>query len=415
MERSQLEALGRDDLVTRARRLGVGRAELLTRVELVDEIVKRTEVEPERRARARGLLGRARDLLATVIERGLHLPDTARKMRAPAATAVPSQPEPVATVTLAEIYAAQGHLSRALGVLDDVLATEPDHAAALTLRERLVQRRKAGEADDTPEVAEETAADVADEAVERAEDKASPADHVAPPQVAADAPAKPAEKAPPPVAAPARPIPMLDDAPLPERYGVDEAVAMAVDPTTAYVYWEVRPTTMARLRGQVPGGRLMVHVDARTEHEATVREFEAERPAGDYFLFGLPPGARLQARLGWVAATTVDAVAVSPDLSTPALHPSRSFADQVVTWSETPITPQPEAPAAEIAMAVAVAQALEPIAAHDDESEPVVAPGPLPERPLGSSDLLTPTAPGAPHRPPHGARSPVGSSDLSRR
>jgi hypothetical protein len=203
---------------------------------------------------------------------------------------------------------------------------------------------------------------------------------------------------------------MLDDAPLPERYEVDEAVAMAVDPTTAYVYWEVRPATMARLRSHAPGGRLMVHVDARDDHGVTVREFEAERAAGDYFLFGLPAGARLQARLGWVAATSVDAVAVSPDLDTPSLHPSRTFADRVVTWSKTPLAPEPEAPPAEVALAVAVAQALEPTAsevASEDESLAVAEDVP----PLGSSDLAIPGAPlgrvGAPRA--------LGSSDLPRR
>jgi hypothetical protein len=61
-------------------------------------------------------------------------------------------------VTLAEIYVAQGHTDRALAVLAEVLANEPDHAAALALRERIERRgephrvptpvRSAPEADD---------------------------------------------------------------------------------------------------------------------------------------------------------------------------------------------------------------------------------------------------------------------------
>ncbi|MGC4069928.1 MAG: tetratricopeptide repeat protein [Polyangiaceae bacterium] len=42
----------------------------------------------------------------------------------------------MATVTLAEIYAAQGHVAKALTLLDEVLEREPDHEAARAARER---------------------------------------------------------------------------------------------------------------------------------------------------------------------------------------------------------------------------------------------------------------------------------------
>ena len=82
MQRQQLEGLSREELVERAERLGVPRPRVLTQPELMDEILTRTAKTAQDRARARGWLGRARDLIAGVIERGLHLPDVAKALRA---------------------------------------------------------------------------------------------------------------------------------------------------------------------------------------------------------------------------------------------------------------------------------------------------------------------------------------------
>src|SRR6266478_4386630 len=132
-----MDSLSRSDLIERAEALGVDRANLLTRAELTDEIVRRTVSDPIERRIARGLLGVARDLVARVVERGLHLPDAAARIRGSERPSwVPPKP-PIATVTLAEIYAKQGHRSRALSVLDEVLETEADHAAARTLRDQI--------------------------------------------------------------------------------------------------------------------------------------------------------------------------------------------------------------------------------------------------------------------------------------
>lgn len=134
----ELERLGREQLILKARVLGVERAELMTRVELRDEIVRRSEPDLAQQKRARGFLGVARDLVASVVEAGLNLPDAAKLIRGEGARDGEWKgPPPVATVTLAEIYAAQGHLDRALRMLDEVLAKEPDHDAARVLRDRL--------------------------------------------------------------------------------------------------------------------------------------------------------------------------------------------------------------------------------------------------------------------------------------
>lgn len=148
-ERSELESLDRRSLVERAVAVDVPRARTMTRAELIDELLLRGAAgSPDRAAvrRARGLFGVARDLLARMVERGLHLPDAADRIRAlgepPARwdgtpTRWEGMPTAVPTVTLAEIYAAQGHTSRALDTVRTVLARDPQNAAARALAARL--------------------------------------------------------------------------------------------------------------------------------------------------------------------------------------------------------------------------------------------------------------------------------------
>jgi hypothetical protein len=142
MDRTALEALVRDELVVEARRFGVKRPEVMTRVELVDEVLRLGTPNPVERKKVRGWLGVARDLIASAVEVGLNLPDAAAMIRGDVRfeSLHPEQP-PVATVTLAEIYGAQGHFDRALGMLDEVLEREPEHEVARRLRAKLVADR----------------------------------------------------------------------------------------------------------------------------------------------------------------------------------------------------------------------------------------------------------------------------------
>ena len=139
----ELDQLSRDELVARARTLGARRPEVMTRIELRDEIVRLSETDPNVRRRSRGWLGVARDLVASVVDSGLNLPGAAAAIRGEAKTdaAEWQGPPPVATLTLAEIYLAQGHYDRALAVVTEVLANEPDHASAVALRARIEAER----------------------------------------------------------------------------------------------------------------------------------------------------------------------------------------------------------------------------------------------------------------------------------
>jgi len=140
-DRAELEGLDRESLVARAQEAGIRRARILTRPELVDELLRSDPSADEKELRkTRGFFGKARDLVARVVERGLHLPDAADRIRT-LGTLPPSvprtEPQAVPTVTLAEIYAAQGHSKRAIATLKLVLDREPDHAAAKTLLAKL--------------------------------------------------------------------------------------------------------------------------------------------------------------------------------------------------------------------------------------------------------------------------------------
>jgi hypothetical protein len=129
------------ELLERARALRIADADVMTRAELQAAIERVQTAELRPTPPPTTWLGVARRLLARVVERGLHLPDAAALIRGDVAgRPVPSGPPPVATVTLARIYAAQGHLKRGIATLNEVLASDPDHDPARELRAQLVAR-----------------------------------------------------------------------------------------------------------------------------------------------------------------------------------------------------------------------------------------------------------------------------------
>jgi hypothetical protein len=406
MQRQDLQKLSREELIREAERAGVARPRVLTHAELIDEILKRTAASDKDRSRSRGWLGRARDLLATVIEKGLHLPDAAAAIRGGSREWPPAPPAPLPTVTLAEIYAAQGHLERAVAVLDEVLEREPEHQEARELRERFLAQLGRGaaaeapkaakdaskEAEEAPKEAEETLKEAA-EAPEAArptsalaeapQPEASPKkedEGAAPPTIVtprsgsplgAAAPsghegaASPAAAAPeqegaakvtavevvsgeqvtmaPPLVIEERPALEVDVAPvisvaqvttrspnvtlaeaapsLHERHDVDEVVALAVDPGTFYVYWEVRPTTFARLVSKSPGGTLALRVVAVTPGWdgpiVESRDIPIDALFGDRFIHHVRPRADVRVSIGWLLGDRFDPIAVGAEISAP--------------------------------------------------------------------------------------------------
>ncbi len=136
MTREELEGLDRDMLLARAEAEGVPFARSLTRGELIDELLRHAASTAD--DRSKGFFGQARELLASVVGRGLHLmqatesdrPSAAPPSRGPKADAVP-------TITLAKIYVGQGLTSQALGVLHAILESDPTRSDARSLLEQL--------------------------------------------------------------------------------------------------------------------------------------------------------------------------------------------------------------------------------------------------------------------------------------
>ena len=329
MDRVELERLDRENLISRAETLGVVRANVLTRPELVDEILLRTtrqDGDPAAVARSRGWFGRARDLLARVIERGLHLPDAAERVRsiAPPVSRGRSAPTTVPTVTLAEIYAAQGHKEKALETLRRVLKEEPEHAAARALLNQL-QKVELPPPPLPPE-----------EEVEAAVHVNGTSENGVPP---AGSDSDKGGEGPQP---PAEPFGMLDDKPLPPKYDVDECVAIPVDPRTMFVYWEVRDETLAYLKRTHRDGQISLRVliiEPTWDGPRTyVRDHVVGAQVGDYFIRDLPLGCVVRTGLGWREGEAFVSVAHSPTLEVPPGSASPVFAESLVRWTVEGVT-----------------------------------------------------------------------------
>lgn len=329
MLRRDLEGLSREELIRRAETAGVVRARALTMAELIDELILTDEKKTGER-RPRGWFGRARDLLTSVIDRGLAIPDAPRKRPAPRIGN--AAPPPLPTVTLAEIYAAQGHIERAITTLDEVLAREPEHDEAARLRSRFQdQLRKTKPSSlppppqtkplDTPVIpAAPPSPDVAvGEGVRMGEGV-----------VAAPAKAVTPAPTPEPAASPAETEEIVFDA--------DEIVAVAVDPSTVYAYWEVRPRTLASARAREEHGALVVRVVAVTAAQAgpvtDTRDIRVDALFGELFVRGLPQNAQVRLSIGYKTHQGFEPFAVGLDLTTPRALPTAQPARAARRWSE---------------------------------------------------------------------------------
>ncbi|HMJ51955.1 MAG TPA: DUF4912 domain-containing protein [Polyangiaceae bacterium] len=351
---SDLDASARSDLIARAEALGIDKADVLTRAELIDEIVKRTVSDPIERRLARGLLGVARDLVARVVERGLHLPDAAALIRGLQQVTLTPVTPPIATVTLAEIYAGQGHRTRALAVLDEVLAKESDHTAARTLRERIAalpaETATAAPPSAPPPLVEPSPAPDHDRAPDRdpAPDRDRDHDHDHDRDRNPDHDPDPdpeGERDTLPPASGALPTLVLADLPpapwyaeAPDELGTasartteivptfawrdaDQVILVPVDATSALAHWEVRETAVNDVRARAEGGGLILRIVAVTPSwdgpKAEIRDIEVVLPVGDWWVCDLPAGAVLRAAIGWRADRTFDPLAVALDVSAP--------------------------------------------------------------------------------------------------
>jgi hypothetical protein len=473
MTKAELLSLSRDELLAQAVVVGVLNVETKSRADLVDAIAERlglgvVEVpaaEPTPAARPRGLLGRARALIARVIEKGLHMPSTTSTREAGANTKEPTARAALPTVTLAKIYVAQGHPARAVEVLRQVLVRNPADAEATLLLESLRPAPAASPQPSEPLVAAE--AEPEPEVAAAVEPAAEPAVAVEPEAAAAVEPVVAAE---PEVAAAVEPVvaaeveldslvdemteerlasvapveapvelvaeagageplaevevvtqaeprevaaagldqapssgefvrstaaalnaeavlasapkaalnpeadaelppgpgpqPMLDDRPLPERYDVDEAVLMPVDPTTAYLYWEVRPSTYEQVLATSRAARLVIRLLLSFDGKSARRDIYPDRLFGDVFVDELPDGADMRAVLGFVVGGVFSPLATGPTTASPPATVATRLADSLATWTRATTALLPAPLPAGIALSIALAhtrdQTLEP-------------------------------------------------------
>jgi hypothetical protein len=192
------------------------------------------------------------------------LPEAAALIRGKdAAAPFTSAPRPpIATVTLAEIYAAQGHKGRALSVLDEVLEVEPDHEAASSLRERIAS---------TPEVKP-----------------------VLPPDPEA------------PEAAPQF---------APEE---DRIVVTSVDGRSARFRWTLREDSVDHLRAESAGHivlRILAVTPSWSGPICDSRDLEVGVRNGAFVVHELPEGAVLRAAVGFRSSEVFEPLSIAEDLA----------------------------------------------------------------------------------------------------
>lgn len=333
---ASLEEKSRPELLEEARGLGIDRPERMTRVELRDAIIQRT-VPADKREEARGLFGVARSMLASVVETGLHLPDAAKVIRGDNSYGVPIVNQtPVATVTLAEIYATQGHKSRALKVLEDVLTEEPEHEEARRVWielsggaplpvgvDALSSPRSpsasaplsAPSTGETPDYVPGGFVETTGEAVESEE----------PPEVREKEGSGDVSVAiSPPLAPPAPNVPLQSSAGIdpelssntdPPKAEVSPALVLVSEPGRVFLYWELPRRALEECGVDVNEGAAHLRLVALVPRGAIPERFERSIPlsdghevasedvvhrgAGWLSVDDLPPGATVRAAVGW--------------------------------------------------------------------------------------------------------------------
>jgi hypothetical protein len=254
---------------------------------------------------------------------------------------------PLPTVTLAEIYAAQGHRERAVETLRTLLTQEPDHAPARELLEELEAADYKGPRPRTLLPEDDAALDVS-----------SPE--------AASAPSLPTDAT--------APGPENDSSAAGRSSGddADVCVAIPVDAQTLFVYWETRERTRAHLeatrRGGALGLRVLLVAPTWDGPRTALLDLELRAAKGDSFVEGLPAGAVVRVALGWRRGEEFVPVACSP-----ALEALRDEPGHLVRWTllgAAPLSPS-DRDAASIERAFGAAKARgERIASRQEASAP---------------------------------------------
>jgi hypothetical protein len=281
--------LSRIELLQLAQTLHVSDADVMTRAELRAAIDKARKPEPRPPRQPVTWVSVARRLLASIVEQGLNLPDAAALIRGDTKLSTPPRaPPPVATVTLARIYAAQGHLARAIGTLDEVLGSDPDHDLARELRSQLSARLAAQPERDVPTSA-------STDSVAPAESSGAAAAEPAPlPESAPLAtPAMTEALATTELTASSEPV-LVSEPPPPHS---PQLLVIETDTPTAYVYWELAKPKTNGLSTDPYWICVVTHTPASAGSDRQERRFPVHRARGALRLEGVPRDAVVRAAL----------------------------------------------------------------------------------------------------------------------
>jgi hypothetical protein len=295
MDRHELDLLTRDELLGLARAAGIDGVEWLSREELVT-LLARGSIPGRTRGifdRARAFIDRARELGRT-FGRASRPPEPASPPAPPTPTTPPAPPGPppvvpagppgrFETLTMAEVYASQGHVREARRIAQGILARDPENAEARALLARL------------PEPSAEGAQD--------------------------DAPAPPA------------------------RYDEDVVGLVLLGPDVLYAYWEVTDTGQARARGLLgEDGHLVLRLSTATVLGLVTRDEEVA-PVGDLVVHGASADARHRAAVGLVGeGGRFVPIEHSAPATTPPAGPSTDTRLEWVEVSLPPASPEIQRP-----------------------------------------------------------------------
>ncbi|MBI2894804.1 MAG: DUF4912 domain-containing protein [Deltaproteobacteria bacterium] len=313
MDRNELEMMTRDELLSLARACGIDGAEWLGRDELVTTLARAAAP-----GKPRGLFEKAKALFDRAIELGQKFGKPGRASQPP--PPAPPPPEPAAsgdqaaqgtgatarapdstggeggaraegagkeaqdefeTLTMAEVYAAQGLVEQASKIARAIALREPDNAAAAALASKLEAQIEAAK---------------------------------------------------PPPGPPPGPL-FLDLEEPPDRYGEDVVSLLMVEPSLVYVYWEVTEGGRAGARASLGGdGHLTLRFFSARAEETSIRDepLDHGRDVGEFFFHGVVAGARHRVAIGLRSADGRFApIAHSSPAWTPPASPSE---DTRVEW-----------------------------------------------------------------------------------
>jgi hypothetical protein len=233
-----------------------------------------------------------------VVERGLHLPDAADRLRAALGSPLPDvqrpEPQAVPTVTLAEIYAAQGHNQRAVDTLRRVLEAEPDHGGARALLLKLEAVDYVAPEPPLPPETDETAR-------EEIGGNLVPSERPESENPETESAGREREREEELVLTGAASA--LDEPPTlpqnrPEANAKDECVAIPLENDCSYVWWRLSAATLRHLADRTFFVRTLILHPAWTGPEHELRDTACDPAAGELLLHRVPSGTVVRTAVG---------------------------------------------------------------------------------------------------------------------